>query len=48
LDLLIKLGDHWYGPERLPGDDIDALPLPKGYHWEVMGGFSGEPNGEAW
>jgi len=48
LDLLVKLGNQWYGSERLPGDNIDTLPLPKGYHWEVEGGFSGKPNGEAW
>lgn len=27
-------------PEREIEDEINALPLPEGYHWEVDGGFS--------
>jgi hypothetical protein len=48
MDLLAKLGDTWYGPERDPLDDIDAQPLPDGVHWECEGGFGCHPNGEAW
>ena len=47
IDLLVRVGDTWYGPERLE-DDIDAIPLPDGYRWEVEGGFASFPNGEAW
>lgn len=47
LDLLVRLDDTWYGPERYE-DDINATPLPEGYGWEVDGGFSSLPNGEAW
>jgi hypothetical protein len=48
LDLLVKLGDTWYGPERVPNDGIDALALPSGFHWQVEGGFGCNPTGEAW
>jgi hypothetical protein len=48
MDLLVRLGDTWCGPEREPNDDIDAQPLPETYHWEASGGFGTLPNGEAW
>ncbi len=48
LDLLVRSGDNWYGPEREPDDGLEALPLPAGYRWEVGDGFSSLPNGEAW
>ncbi len=48
LDLLVKLNGVWYGPEREPGDGINAVPLPGGLHWEATGGFAANPNGEAW
>jgi hypothetical protein len=48
MDLLVKLGDTWYGPERDLNDDRDAQPLPDGYHWECEAGFGCQPNGEAW
>jgi hypothetical protein len=48
MDLLAKLGDSWYGPERAPSDDMDAQPLLDGLHWECEGGFGCHPNGEAW
>jgi hypothetical protein len=47
IDLLFRMGDNWYGPERQV-DDIEASPLPEGYHWETEGSFSSMPNGEAW
>jgi len=47
LDLLARFDGGWYGPERSE-DDVEALPLPEGYRWEVQGGFAGLPNGEAW
>ena len=47
LDLLVRLGDTWYGPERQE-DDVEATPLPEGYRWETEGSFSSSPNGEAW
>ncbi len=48
LDLLVRSGDTWYGPERQPDDGINALPLPAGYAWRAHGGFDTLPNGEAW
>jgi hypothetical protein len=48
MDLLVRSDDSWYGPERAPDDGLEALPLPAGYRWEVTGGFSSLPNGEAW
>jgi serine/threonine protein kinase len=48
LDLLVRIGDTWYGPERQPDDGINALPLPAGYTWQAQGGFDTLPNGEAW
>jgi len=47
MDLLVRLDDNWYGPER-QADDISALPLPDGYRWEMDGDFSLLPNGEVW
>jgi hypothetical protein len=47
IDLLVRLGDNWYGPERQE-DDINALPLPDGYRWETEGSFSSLPTGEVW
>jgi len=47
LDLLVRVGDTWYGPER-QADEIDAVPLPEGYRWETEGSFSSFPTGEAW
>ena len=47
IDLLFRMGDNWYGPERQV-DDIEASPLPEGYRWETEGSFSSAPNGEAW
>lgn len=47
LDLLVRMGDNWYGPERQE-DDIEASPLPEGYRWETEGSFSSMPTGEAW
>jgi hypothetical protein len=47
LDLLVRMGDNWYGPERQV-DDITAAPLPEGYRWETEGSFSSMPTGEAW
>ena len=47
IDLLVRMGDNWYGPERQV-DDIEASPLPEGYRWETEGSFSSMPNGEAW
>lgn len=49
--MLVQLaGDPptWHGPEREPGDGIEVVPLPAGYHWEATGGFEALPNGEAW
>jgi hypothetical protein len=48
LDLLVRLGETWYGPEREPDDGIVAQPLPDEYRWEGDGGFGVLPNGEAW
>ena len=48
MDLLVRMGDTWYGPEREPNDGINAQPLPDGYAWECTGGFGCHPNGEAW
>jgi hypothetical protein len=48
LDLLVQLGGAWYGPEREPGDGIQAAPLPDGYRWQTAGSFGSLPNGEAW
>jgi hypothetical protein len=48
MDLLVRLGEDWYGPEREPDDGINALPLPPRYRWEAEGGFGILPNGEAW
>lgn len=48
IDLLVKLGDLWYGPERQFNDDIEALALPSGYYWKAEGGFACKPDGEAW
>ena len=48
MDVLIQLEDgKWYGPER-NDDDKTVEPLPEGYHWEFVGGFSGTPGGEMW
>jgi hypothetical protein len=47
MDLLVRLDDNWYGPERNE-DDINAAPLPDGYRWETQGSFSSLPNGEVW
>jgi hypothetical protein len=47
LDLLIRSGETWYGPER-NADDVTAQPLPEGYRWEVEGSFATLPDGEAW
>jgi hypothetical protein len=47
IDLLVRMGDNWYGPERQV-DDIEASPLPEGYRWETEGSFSTLPSGEAW
>jgi hypothetical protein len=47
IDLLVRMGDNWYGPERQV-DDIEASPLPEGYRWETEGSFSSTPNGEVW
>jgi hypothetical protein len=47
IDLLVRVGDTWYGPERQV-DDIEARPLPEGYRWETEGSFTTLPNGEAW
>jgi hypothetical protein len=48
LDLLVKLGDIWYGPERQLNDSINALALPPEYHWECERGFACKTGGEAW
>jgi hypothetical protein len=48
LDLLVRLGGTWYGPEREPDDGFQAVPLPEGFRWEAEGGFGTLPNGEAW
>lgn len=48
LDLLVRLGETWYGPEREPDDGFQAVPLPEAFRWEVEGGFGTLPNGEAW
>jgi hypothetical protein len=48
LDLLVRLGGTWYGPEREPDDAFHAMPLPEGFYWEAEGGFGTLPNGEAW
>lgn len=47
LDLLVRVGNTWYGPER-QADEIDAVPLPEGYRWETEGSFTSFPGGEAW
>jgi hypothetical protein len=47
MDLLVRVDDNWYGPERAE-DDIQAIPLTDGYRWETDGNFSSLPNGEAW
>jgi hypothetical protein len=47
LDLLVRAGGQWYGPERLE-DGIQALLLPEGYRWESGGTFTTMPGGEAW
>jgi hypothetical protein len=48
LDLLVQLDGVWYGPERQPGDGIEASPLPEAYRWEATGSFQALANGEAW
>jgi hypothetical protein len=50
LDLLVRLDDEWYGPERQVGDEIGAYPLDQAgaFRWEASGAFSTLPNGEAW
>ncbi|MBN2549529.1 MAG: hypothetical protein JXB15_10250 [Anaerolineales bacterium] len=48
IDLLVKLGNLWYGPERQFNDEIEALALPSGYYWKTEGGFACNPDGEAW
>jgi hypothetical protein len=48
LDLLVRLGGTWYGPEREPDDGIHAVPSPERLRWEAGGDFGTLPNGEAW
>jgi hypothetical protein len=48
LDVLVRLGETWYGPDRWPGDAVDPLPLPEQYNWVCTGCFACLSNGEAW
>ena len=47
MDLIVLFPDgKWHGPERNHTDEIEALPLPKDYWWELTDEFGGTPNGE--
>lgn len=49
MDLIVLFPDgNWYGPERNPGDGIEAQPLPEDFWWEVTEDFGVTPNGEMW
>jgi hypothetical protein len=48
MDVLVRLGETWYGPDRYSGDAVQPLPLPEDYSWVCTGAFSCLRNGEAW
>ena len=48
MDVLVKLADTWYGPDRYQGDSVEPLPLPEWYNWVCSGSFGCLSNGEAW